>query len=46
MDFEFSPKVKELQAKLAAFMARHVYPNENRYWEEAEENRARGNACG
>ena len=44
MDFEFSPKVKELQAKLAAFMARHVYPNENRYWEEAEENRARGNA--
>ena len=44
MEFEFSPKVKELQAQLAAFMARHVYPNENRYWEEAEENRARGNA--
>ena len=44
MDFEFSAKVKELQAQLGAFMARHVYPNENRYWEEAEENRARGNA--
>jgi acyl-CoA dehydrogenase len=43
MEFEFSPKVKELQAKLAAFMARHVYPKENRYWEEAEENRAKGN---
>jgi acyl-CoA dehydrogenase len=43
MDFEFSPKVKELQAKLAAFMVRHVYPKENRYWEEAEENRAKGN---
>jgi acyl-CoA dehydrogenase len=42
MDFEFSPKVKELQAKLAAFMGRHVYPKENRYWEEAEENRAKG----
>jgi acyl-CoA dehydrogenase len=44
MDFEFSAKVKELQAKLAAFMERHVYPNENRYWEEAEANRAKGNA--
>lgn len=43
MDFEFSPKVKELQAKLAAFMARHVYPSENTYWEEAEANRAQGN---
>jgi acyl-CoA dehydrogenase len=44
MDFEFSAKVKELQAKLAAFMERHVYPSENRYWEEAEANRAKGNA--
>ena len=44
MDFEFSPKVKELQAKLAAFMERHVYPSENTYWEEAEANRAKGNA--
>jgi len=44
MDFEFSPKVKELQATLAAFMERHVYPSENRYWEEAEANRAKGNA--
>lgn len=44
MDFEFSPKVKELQTKLAGFMTRHVYPIENRYWEEAEENRAKGNA--
>jgi acyl-CoA dehydrogenase len=43
MDFEFSPKVKELQAKLSAFMGRRVYPKENRYWEEAEENRAKGN---
>ncbi len=43
MDFEFSPKVKELQAKLTAFMERHVYRSENRYWEEAEENRAKGN---
>jgi len=44
MDFEFSPKVKELQARLAAFMESHVLPSENRYWEEAEANRAKGNA--
>jgi len=44
MDFEFSPKVKELQAKLTAFMERHVYASENTYWEEAEANRAKGNA--
>src|SRR5437868_8073895 len=34
MDFEYSPKVKELQKKLAAFMDRHVYPNEARFHEE------------
>jgi len=44
MDFEFSPKVKELQAKLTAFMEHHVYASENTYWEEAEANRAKGNA--
>src|SRR3972149_6299750 len=44
MDFEFSATVKELQARVAAFMEQHVHPNENRYWEEAEENRAKGNA--
>ncbi len=44
MDFEFSPKVKELQTKLAAFMDRHIYASENRYWEEADANRAKGNA--
>ncbi|MBE0527677.1 MAG: acyl-CoA dehydrogenase family protein, partial [Thermoleophilia bacterium] len=30
--------------RLAGFMARHVDPNQNRYWEEAEANRAKGNA--
>jgi len=28
MDFDFSPKVKALQAKLGAFMDEYVYPNE------------------
>ncbi len=34
MDFEYSPKVKALQAKLQAFMETHVYPNEKRYRDE------------
>jgi acyl-CoA dehydrogenase len=28
MDFEYSPRVKELQKKLKAFMDEHIYPNE------------------
>src|ERR1700722_15796213 len=31
MDFEFSPKVKDLQKRVAAFMEEHVYPNEPKY---------------
>jgi acyl-CoA dehydrogenase len=34
--FEPSTKVQALQARLAAFMAEHVYPNESRYYTEAE----------
>jgi acyl-CoA dehydrogenase len=34
MHFEHSAKVKELQAKLTAFMDQHVYPNERRWHEE------------
>ena len=34
MDFEHSPKVKELQARLLDFMNRHIYPNEERYHEQ------------
>ena len=30
MEFQHSEKVKDLQARLAAFMAAHVYPNERR----------------
>ena len=44
MDFEYSPKVKEMQAKLLAFMDEHVYPNENTYYDEVAANRAKGNA--
>ena len=34
MDFAYSPKVKELQERLGAFMDRHVYPNEERFHHE------------
>lgn len=34
--FDPSPKVQALQARLASFMAEHVYPNERRYYDEAE----------
>lgn len=34
MQFEHTAKVKELQARLTAFMDEHVYPNERRWHEE------------
>jgi acyl-CoA dehydrogenase len=37
MDFSFSPKVKELQARVQAFMDAHVYPNEARFYAEIAE---------
>src|SRR4051794_72580 len=39
MEFEFSPKVKELQAKLTDFMESRIYPNE-RVWREQVESAA------
>ncbi len=43
MDFEHSPRVKDLQARLTAFMDEHVYPNEARFFAEVEANKAQGN---
>jgi acyl-CoA dehydrogenase len=43
MDFEYSDRVKGLQAKLERFMAAQIYPNERRFREEIEANRAKGN---
>jgi acyl-CoA dehydrogenase len=34
---EFPPRVHELQQRIAAFMEAHVYPNEQRFYREAEE---------
>ena len=36
MPFDPSPRVQELQQRLTAFMAQHIYPNEQRHVEEAE----------
>ncbi len=44
MHFEYSDKVKALQARLLAFMDQHVYPNEQRFFDEVAANRAKGNA--
>ncbi len=44
MDFQYSPKVQQLQARLTAFMAENIYPNEARFFGEIEANRAKGNA--
>jgi len=33
MDFEYSPKVKELQKALTAFMDEHIYPNEKAWYD-------------
>ncbi len=44
MDFNYTPKVQELRARLLKFMDENVYPNEARFFREIAENRAKGNA--
>src|SRR5277367_3218013 len=36
MEFEFTPKVKDLQKRLTAFMDEHIYPSESKYQEHGE----------
>ena len=43
MDFEYSPKVKAMQARLVAFMDEHIYPSEHAFNEEVLANRTQGN---
>jgi acyl-CoA dehydrogenase len=38
MDFEYSDRCKDLQARLQAFMTEHVYPNEKAFKEEVDAN--------
>src|SRR5215467_14641875 len=39
MNFEFSEKTREFQRRLLAFMDEHIYPNEQRYYQETENSR-------
>jgi acyl-CoA dehydrogenase len=43
MDFDYSPKVRDLQKRLNAFMDEYIYPNEAVFDEEVAANRAAGN---
>src|SRR5438067_757077 len=42
MDFSYSPRTQELQARLHAFFAEHITPNEPRYHAEIAANGAAG----
>ena len=42
MDFDYSPRTRDLQARLTAFMDRHIYPAEAAYWAEIEANTRAG----
>jgi len=44
MNFDYTDKVKTMQARLLAFMDEHIYPNEKRFFKEIAENRAKGDA--
>ena len=44
MDFTYSERTQVLQAKLNAFMDDYIYPSEEKFVAEVEENRRKGNA--
>jgi acyl-CoA dehydrogenase len=44
MDFSYSERVQDLQARLTRFMEEHVYPAEPAFAAEVEANRRNGNA--
>ena len=39
MHFEFSQETKDLQQQLVTFMEEHIYPNEQRFYDEIERAR-------
>ncbi len=43
MDFAYSERTKALQAKVSRFMDENVYPAEERFFAEVQENRRKGN---
>jgi acyl-CoA dehydrogenase len=43
MEFDYSPRVRELQARLLRFMDDYIYPSEKAYEQEIATNRRNGN---
>jgi acyl-CoA dehydrogenase len=41
MNFDYSEKVKDLQARVQSFMDEHIYPNEKLYYDQIAEDRWR-----
>ena len=44
MNFDYTPKVQALRARLLEFFEAHIYPNERAFLDEVARNRAAGNA--
>ena len=44
MEFEYSDKVQQMRKRLLTFMEEHIYPNEEAFHHEVDENRRKGNA--
>lgn len=44
MIFEHSPRTQDLLKRVDAFMQEYIYPQEDRYWSDAESNRLAGQA--
>ena len=44
MEFEYSPRVREMQDRLLRFFDQHIYPNEKAYEQEVAANRRGGDA--
>jgi acyl-CoA dehydrogenase len=42
MSFDYTPKVSELRARVDAFMQEHIFPNEQRFYREVEDNTRKG----
>ena len=42
MQFDYSPKVQHLRQRVDSFMQQYVYPNEQRFYGEIEENTQSG----
>ena len=42
MSFDYTPKVSGLRARVDAFMQEHIFPQEQRFYSEVEDNTRKG----